>query len=211
MNYSELVAVSIAYADRYDLEVEQNMDNYIIMVEARINRLLKTRKQSARVYTATIADQDYYSLPPDYAGMRDVQLNSDSPLTSHSVSPVSYLSPEIFNRRQNEPYGGCVYYTVLADQIQIFPKPTEDGQTIEMVYYQKLPPLTALNTTNWLSEDYPDIYLAGITAEIELFAKNYETADGWFERMKISVNELDNTDIVERWSGTALVTRIDRG
>ena len=48
MNYSELVAASIAYADRYDLEVSQNMDIYIVMVESRINRLLKTRKQSAR-------------------------------------------------------------------------------------------------------------------------------------------------------------------
>lgn len=211
MNYTELVNVSIAYADRYDLEVSQNMDNYIIMVEARINRLLKTRKQSARVYTPMVADQEYYSLPPDYAGMRDVQLNSDSPLVSHSICPVSYLSPEIFNRRQNKPYDGSVYYTVIADQIQIFPKPTETGQTLEMVYYQKLPPLTSLNTTNWLSTDYPDIYLAGITAEIELFAKNYEAADGWFERMKISVDELDNTDVIERWSGTALVTRIDRG
>ena len=53
MNYTELVATSIAYADRYDLEVTDNVDTFIILVEARVNRLLKTRKQSARTYTAT--------------------------------------------------------------------------------------------------------------------------------------------------------------
>jgi len=209
MTYDELVAASIAYADRYDLEVSQNMDMYILMVEARINRLLKTRKQSARAFTTTVDQQDYYGLPPDYAGMRDIQINSDSPITDHAISTVSYLSPEIFNKRQGKPYEGSSYYTVIGDQIQIFPKPNGE-QTIEMVYYQKLPNLNTIANTNWLSVDYPDIYLAGITAEIELFAKNYEVADGWFERLKISVGELENTDVVERWSGTALVTRIDK-
>ena len=53
-----------------------------------------------------------------------------------------------------------------------------------------------------------DIYIAGMTAEISLFAKDYEVATGWFDRMKIAVDELDNVDWVERWSGDALRIRL---
>ena len=77
MNYTDLVGAARAYADREDADVGNNMDIFIIMAEARMNRLLKTREQSTRAYVATVDDQEYYSLPPDYAGMRDIQLNSD--------------------------------------------------------------------------------------------------------------------------------------
>jgi len=207
MNYTELVATSIAYADRYDLEVTDNVDTFIILVEARVNRLLKTRKQSARTYTSTQANVEYYSLPPDWAGMRDIQMNSLSPNVEHSVTAMSYLEPESFNTQRGNPYGGRMFYTIIADQIQIYPI-QEAGKTIEMVYYQDVPNLNATDNTNWMSNDQPDIYVSGMTAEIELFAKNYEAADSWFDRMKLAVTELDSADGIERWSGSMLTTRI---
>jgi len=207
MNYTQLVAVSIAYTDRYDLEVANNVDNYILLVEARVNRLLKTRKQSARIYTATQDNLEYYSLPPDWSGMRDIQMNSLSPNVEHSVQPMSYLEPESFNTKRGQPYDGCLYYTVIANQLQVYPI-QEAGKTIEMVYYQNVPNLNSIDSTNWMSVDQPDIYVAGMTAEIELFAKNYEAADGWTGRMKLAVDELDSADGIERWSGSMLTTRI---
>lgn len=207
MNYTELTNAAIAYADRQDVEVANNMDVYMVLVEARVNRLLKTRKQSARAYTSTKDDTEYYSLPPDYRGMRDVQLNNDTPNVDHDVLYLSYLNPEQMNMISGKPYGGSAYYTVIADQIQIYPK-TSAGSTIEMVYYQQVPNLNATDSTNWLSIDHPDIYLAGLTAEIELFAKHYEAADGWYTKLEKLVDELDTADIRERWAGSNLVTRI---
>lgn len=207
MNYQELVDTSIAYADRHDVEVADNIDTFIILTEARVNRLLKTREQSARAYAPTIDDEEFYSLPPDYAGMRDFQLNSDSPLVEHNVTNYEMMSPEQMNVQGRKSYHGTLYYCILANQIQIFPKQAA-GQTIEMTYYQKVPSLNAGATINWLSESHPDIYVAGMTAEIELFAKNYDAADGWFGRMKIAVSELDSADVKERWAGNTLVTRV---
>jgi len=207
MNYSELVAGSIAYADRYDLEVSQNIDMFIVMVEARVNRLLKTRKQSARAYTLTQDGTEYYSLPPDWAGMRDIQLTSAIPTGEHGVQSFSLLDPKQFDKKRGVPYSGSLYYTVIADQIQIFPI-QEAGKTIEMVYFQKVPNLNSTDSSNWMSADQPDIYLAGMTAEIELFAKNYDAATGWYDRLKIAVDELDSVDWVERWSGDSLQVRL---
>lgn len=207
MNYQELADAARTYADRNDFEVIDNIDTFIIMAEARMNRVLKTRKQSNRAYTPTVEGQEYYSLPPDYAGIRDIQINSDLPDVDHKTVPCHYLNPELFNIKANEPYGGKTYYTIIADQFQIYPKQSA-GKTIEIVYYQKVPPLTATNFLNWMSQDHPDIYLSGIITEIELFVKNYETANLWDARMNRAIEELDNADIKERWSGSQLVTRV---
>ena len=53
MNYQELVDASVAYADRNDIEVANNVDLFVTMAEARVNRVLKTRKQSKRATTPT--------------------------------------------------------------------------------------------------------------------------------------------------------------
>jgi len=213
MNYSELIAASQAYADRNDLEVRESMETFILMAEARINRVLKTRKQSTSTYTPTVDDQEFYSLPPDYAGMRDIQLNSDLPDGPHKSASFTMLTPELFNIQRNKPSTGKNFYSIIGNQIQIFPV-QKAGQTIQIVYYQKVQALSNVKnanddfTENWLSIDHPDIYLAGITAEISLFAKDYDTADGWSARMSLAIEELDNTDVVERWSGTPLTMRV---
>lgn len=214
MNYTELVAAAVAYADRQDLEVEQNIDTFIVMVESRINRLLKVRKQTARAFAPTVDGQEYYCLPGDYAGMRDIQLNSAISTSPHKVTQYHYLSPEQMNIKRGAPDGGQ-YYTVIADKLQVSPCPPA-GMSIEMVYYQRLPTIIPQTIDevledptkeNWMSLDHPDIYVAGMTGQIERFAKNYEVSNQWFSDMGALVEELDYADDLERWAGQALVTR----
>lgn len=208
MNYQEIVDASKAYADRQDIEISDNIDTFILLAEARINRVLKTREQSHRIYTPVVADQVYYSLPPDYSGIRDIQYNTDLPHNDHCTKPMSYLSPEQFNAREDSAYGGRLYYTIIANQLQFFPS-QEEG-SFEIVYYRKVPNLNATDDTNWVSDTHPDIYLSGVIAEIELFVKNYEVAVGWDKRMSRAISELDNSDIQERWGGTSLTTKLGR-
>jgi hypothetical protein len=205
MNYSEIINAAKQYTDREDDEVDSNMDTFIAMAESRINRLLKTREQTTRAYTATVTGQEYYPLPTDYAGIRDIQINStDIGSTSYSMS---YLNPMQFNVVRNTSFCGAYYYCIIADQFQIFPI-LDEGQTIEIVYYQKVPALTSGSNTNWLSETSPDVYIAGIVSEIEAFVKNYEVAKAWDSKMTRCIDELDNSDVIERWSGSPLVVRL---
>ncbi len=210
MNYDELVAVSKAYADRNDIEVDENIDNFIVFVEARMNRTLKTRKQSARAYIATVTDEEYYPLPIDYAGMRDIQLDSTAPTAEHEVAIFNYLQPEAMNKQRVRPYAGRNYYTIIADQLQIYPC-QEANQALEIVYFQQVPNLNSENNTNWMSDNHPDMYLAGMTAEIELFVKHFDIGKLWYDRMTSQIQELDSADVKERWGGSALFTRVDNG
>jgi hypothetical protein len=140
--------------------------------------------------------------------MRDIQVNSESPSEKHTVTQLTYLSPEQFNVQRGRPYSGKSFYSVIASQIQIFPT-IKSGMTMEIVYYRKVPNLNAENKTNWMSLSHPDIYIAGVVSEIELFAKNYDVAKGWQDRMSSAIAELENSDTIERWSGSALMMRVE--
>lgn len=209
MNYTELVDAAKAYADRQDIEVNQNIDLFISMVESKVNRILKTREQCERWYTAIVPGVEYYSPPLDYAGMRDCQINIGSPAGDHKSYTVTYLNPEQFNIIRNQPSMGKMFYSFIANQIQIFPA-TLEGATLEITYYQKVPPISSTgNQTNWLLESHPDIYLSGLISEIEAFAKNYDVSALWQKRMSLAAAELDSSDEVERWSGNQLTMRVE--
>jgi|GEM_PF-1964837 len=219
MNKLELTNAAIAYADRYDIEVNENINNFYLFTEARINRLLKTRRQSARAYTLTITNRQYYSLPPDWAGMRDIQISDPDPITvGFSTTSLRLIDPALLNQYKLENSRGqsftdrgfpIYYYCVIADQIEVFPI-LKGGLSIEMIYYQQVPSLAAVldTDTNWLSNSNPDIYLAGLCGEISLFAKDYDAASGWYARLETSISELDSSDQLERWSGDPLQMRL---
>lgn len=208
MNYSDLIDAARAYADRYDTEVDANLNLFILFTESRINRLLKVRKQSARAFTPTDETKEYYSLPSDWAGMRSITIiNPNSIESNYSLSKMSLIDPELFEDKKIAGCTGTQYYYILSDQMRVYPL-IQSGLSIEMVYYQRVPPLTLANPENWLSLDHPDIYLAGMTAEISLFAKDYDAATGWYDRLTTAVSELDNVDWHERWSGDPMQVRL---
>ncbi|EOE0154414.1 hypothetical protein ACJ8S7_005067 [Klebsiella pneumoniae] len=207
MNYTQLVAAATAYADRNDIEVNNNIDNFFIMAEARINRALKTAGQTHRVYTNTINGKEYYTLPPEYNGMRVVHFNTGQVDKSGS-QPIQlyYTTPENIVNLQELGDVDKQYYTIVNNQLQLH-QTLPGGGTIEMVFYRKVPPLSQTNQENWLSQDAPDIYLSGLCAEIELFVKNYDAATLWDSRMSRAVDELSGNDVQNRWAGNSLVIR----
>lgn len=205
MNYSEIIEACQTYSDNISAEVVSSYDKFILITEAKINRILKTRKATFRYYIPCVTDQEYYCLPSDYSGMVDLQVNKGAPGTESS--PMRYITPDKFNIIRNGVFEGHYYYGLIANQIQVFPL-LEEGRTIEMVYYKKVPNLNATTVYNWLSNDAPDVYIAGIMAEVELTLKNYEVADVWSKRMEKALDEALSNDDFEMWSGPPIDVRV---
>ena len=209
MRYTELVAAATSYADRKDIEVDANIPTFILMAESRINRALKTAKQTHRMYTNTVIGKEYYSLPVDYNGMRTVHFNTgkvDDEINGSKTIQLYYATPEQITEFQENGSDNKYYYTIVNNQIQLHDKLPGEG-TIEMVFYRKVPNLNESNDTNWLIEDSPDIYLSGVCAEIELFVKNYDAAQLWDSRMTRSIEELAFSDVQNVWAGNSMVIR----
>jgi hypothetical protein len=181
------------------------MDNFISIVEARVNRALRVAKMSVRATLDVEEDKEYYGFPIDFGGLRDIQYTG----TEGPVRTLKYMSPEQMNNLTNiVPSSDIVevYYTIVAQQLQIFP-PKATG-TIEIIYYQKLDPLSGSNLNNWLGDTNPDCYVFGILVEISSFVKSKEATALWDLRFKEVLGEVLDEDAKDRWSGTSLQTRI---
>lgn len=208
MLYDEIKDLALRYADRNDPGTVDRVDDFILMAEARVNRLLKTRQQTGRFYTPTVDNLEYYPLPSDYIGLRDIQINSTTPTVANAPArSMKYLTPQQIDARRGNP-SLETYYTIIDNQIQIYPAPPA-GYTIEIVYYQKVPNLNSTDNTNWLSEHYPDIYVSAIAAEICLYVKDYPAASIWTERVGAAIDELSTTDAEERWTAASLTMRAE--
>ena len=206
MDYQEIVDAGVAYADRFnDPEIADNLDLFLRMGEARLSRLLKVRKASVRAILLANGG-NMYALPPDFAGMRHIQIIPTDPTKRLTV--LDFLNPrQMTIKEQGErALNQLGYYTIIADQLKISFEVS--ASTIEILYYQRIPPLTETAENNWVSIDHPDIYLCLLMFEIEIFTKNYTAADGWEARLDKALNELGVTDITERWSGDPLTTKV---
>jgi len=213
MNYKQVKEAAQSYVDRYDQELVGAIPGFTKVVESKINTALKTGEQSVRAQIWLERDKEYYGLPSDWGGFRDVELverGSNSIKQGTGYHPIGgmtliYVNPEQMNgtsRRERQRY-----YTVIANQIQVAP-PT-DNQILEVVYYQTVPPLTADSDSNWLSDKHPDAYIFGLCAEICAFAKDavgYELYQG---RFIDSLMGIAQDDQVTRWSGPSLRTYTD--
>lgn len=208
MNFTEITELALAYADREDDEVTTRMDKFILLVESRINRKLKTLDMSVRSTIDLVANpnQEYYQLPDDFGGLRDIEVR-----TTNRRRTLTYLNPEQMNNRitagQSDGLNdGKIYYTVIARQIQIFPLQS-DG-FLEIIYYQRVPNLTAADPNNFISDEFPDTYIHGIVQEISAFAKDADAFKIWKGRFDESLDEIQVEDRENRWSGTPLTAKV---
>jgi hypothetical protein len=202
MNYSEIVDIALEYADRADAEVASRVDLFLRIVEARANRPLNTQKMVSRVTIESVDDQEFYGLPVDFDGMRDISVSG----TEIGTITPHYHSPEQMSARSNGTYRD-IAYAIVDDQLQI--QPAQSGVVIELTYYQNLPQLSPSIPNNWLSDLYPDCYVFGLCVEINAFVKDAETANIWDARFKESIAEIKSNDRDSRWSGPAMQMRVE--
>lgn len=199
--YTLIVDTALAYADRQDQEVKDRMLYFMRVVEGRINRRLQTREMSKRSFIVTNAGKEHYCLPEDFAGLRHIEVR-DAPGSYSRLTP-EFATPEymthIVASYTNSGSPTKLYYSIISDQLHIFPK--LDGLILGILYYQKLTPLTPTTPKNWLSYSNPDCYLFGIMVEISYFVKDPETAAVWENRFQQALAEIELNDAIDRWSG----------
>ncbi len=213
MNVSEVKTLAQAYTDRYDGELVNRLDDFLRIVESKVNTQLKTGGMATRAQIWTEVNEEYYELPDDFAGMRDIEL---IPRGSVAIGPngpnsvagrsLAYCSPDEMNRRSREG-ADTYFYSIIANQLQI--APPSDNDLVEIVYYCMVPKLTDADPVNWLSEKHPDCYVFGLCAEISAFAKDGDALTTWDARFKESLQNIQMNDDRERWSGLPMSITVD--
>ena len=195
MNYTEITGLALEYADRQDAEVVNNMDNFLKVVESKVNRKLKDMEAETTIAIPCVSGTFLYDLPTDYAGMRD--LENENGETFHLRTPEQIDSLSDMSSADR-------FYSVVGGKLQIYKSFTGD---LTMTYFPKVPALTSTETTNWLSDYAPDAYIFGLLVEINAFVKDKETAASWDGRFMTVLNEINIDSAFKRWSGPPMQMR----
>ncbi len=199
-DYNTLKTAVTELIDNDAPEVTGNIDYFIQAVEARIDADLRVRQMAER-WEATTEDP-YLSLPPDFLEMRRIAVKVNG-----CWEDLNYLTPEQINRIAVDATGSPRYYTITGNAIQLMPAPAAPTG-IEIAFYQRITPLSDTNTTNWLMDNYPHIYMDGALMEAHLYLFDEARAQVYAQRFDASVARLQQKDKRTRYSGGSLQMRL---
>ena len=208
--YATLQTAVANWLDRSDLT--DRIPEFIALAEARMNRplrlaiMLNVDETTLGGAAKLVGGTRDYALPSGYLQMVDFHLRT-SPITT-----LSYLTPENMNRMwAGSQISRPLAYTIFSDNASGTPTkkvrlgPSPDGDyDYSIMFYKKIDALSAVNTTEQMLTDNPDVYLYGALLEAEPFLMNDERVQLWATAFQESLRALQEQDNKDRHSGSAM-------
>jgi len=195
--FAQLKTAAANWLDRSDLT--DRIPEFIVLAEARFNRILRTRDmETVSTAISTAAGTREYSLPTGFVQMREFHLTTD-PLT-----PLAYITPEMMTRIwAGSAQGKPEVFTIIADNVRLGPNP-DAVYTTSMLYYKTFTALSDSATTNDMLTNNPDVYLYGTLLEAEPFIMNDDRVQLWALAFKTAIDDIQSQDNKDRHSGSQL-------
>lgn len=159
---------------------------FIQMAEAMFNRRLYNKDAEGTATLALTSATTTVSLPTDYSALRALHLDDHG--------PISQLGPVDFQTRYaDDSRAEPANFAIMGGVIHLGPMPDGD-YTATMTYVRKLTGLSASDTTNWLLESHPDLYLYASLVEAEARGWNNEQALFYNGRVEGIITEINMAD-----------------
>lgn len=199
--YTDLKTSIADWLHRTDLTAV--IPDFIALAEARMNADFNTRSNETRVTLtcvpgATVAAR-YVPLPTDFVEMKRLTLMTDPAVILHYKSPDQIVLDNSRLLSASKPDS----FTVVAGNIELSPPP-DSAYSLELVYFQRVPALSAGNPTNWVLTLYPNAYLFGSLISSAPYTQDDPRVPLWerkYEEAKDAANSID------WYSGTTMRVR----
>lgn len=193
-NYASLKTSIANFLARKDLDA--SIPDFISICESRLNNNHEFRvrkmvcKLVANIHGSEIA------MPPDYLGMRVIRHTRGTALKQVSAEAISSVKScsDVDER----------VYCELGNRLEIYPEAND--VEMDLFYYQKIPPLSDTNLSNWLLAQSPETYLYGSLLAASQFMKNDDRVPMWEKFYADAVGGLIGADKSDRWSGQLSVS-----
>lgn len=179
-------------------DIEQTIDTFIDLTEADIKRKVRHWKMEKR---ATVELDDQYSrVPTDWLETIRFYLSAGDTFELELASRA-----ELLNRRMHAKNTSLRprYYTMSDGAFEIYPTP-DASYTAELLYYAENDALSAVNTTNWLLTDYPDVYLYGTLTHTAPFLGEDARLPIWAQLYQSALDGVNMASEKSRYSGSGL-------
>ena len=149
-NYSELKTAIANWLNRDDLT--SVIPDFISMAEASMTRDIRHWRQEKR--SETTLDEQYEDIPSDYLETVELTINNDRKITLISTAEMQR------RKEASSATGEPKYYRLVADQFEFFPSP-DGSYTLSLQYLARTSALSDSDTSNWIIDYAPDVYLYG--------------------------------------------------
>lgn len=173
--YDELKTELAEWSARGDLATK--MDSFILMAETLFRRVpdpdgmggIRANKQ--RLAGTGTASSDTLALPSDYLALVRFRW------TGNFAGRVEYISPTDLADKWKSGTDVPKFFTI-SDVIE-FDVALDSDLAYELTYWPQATALSASNTTNWILQDYPELYLAGCMFYLSRYLKDEKEAMAW--------------------------------
>jgi hypothetical protein len=156
-----------------------------------------------------LARSDFQSLFPVYVKIFESKFNTSVRVAEMEVAstldvtngvatlPSGFLELRNVQGQTSNP----TYY--LSGSNLVFTSNAPD--TVDVLYYSKLPALQADSDSNWLLLGYPHLYMYGVTAELGIPLQDSSIVQLNKALYESALGELKDADLGRRWGGASIV------
>jgi len=177
--------------------LEDKVETFIAMGQRRIHRTcdLNAMETVLPAFTQTTVS---VAVPAGYLRTKAMTLQLGT--TNAEINGAPYKKV-----KQSGNSGTPLYYAVLGDNMYFGPVPDQE-YTIDLAYYKALDILSPTVSTNWISENIPELLLFSALVEAALWLKDDNRSQIWsasYEKIKAEL--LDSEDRQDKEAGSLQV------
>lgn len=196
--YAELQTAVKNWLERPDL-ADARVQEFIRLAEAYFQRKLRHREMEKRD-TLSVSGR-YTSLPSDYHQMNRVAVNGASGALRATTPAQMQDLQDSRGFTQGEP----THYAIVGSELEVYPTPGET-YTLNLFYRRTLPALSDSNTTNWLLDRSPDLYLYGSLFHSAYFLDFDERLQAFAAPMDAAIRDLNVQSDESSYGGATITT-----
>lgn len=200
-NYSQLKTAIANFMHRTDLD--SNLPTFIQLAEKRITNIIKSGQLENLHTTYTVAAQETIDLPADYTALKSIVIKT-IPQKQLTLRPAHIIN----QYNQMQVTGRPEFYCIELDKIKLSPIPDAAYQ-IDIVSFDRLDALSDTNTTNWVLEQYPYLYLYASLVEASIFTNDVELIELYQSKYNQAIEDIWKNYNDKSFSGGPLTATND--
>jgi hypothetical protein len=177
--YAELKTEVAAWLHRNDMAAR--VPTFVEFATARLNRNITSPRMESSTTLAIV--NGVAQLPSDFRSIVSMTLGA---VEYKAITPADLRAMNQGGIRPTYPV-----YSIVNNEIRVYPA---ESSSPTLIYTAKLPALVADSDTNWVLQDYPDVYLMASLAEARKFVMD-DARLVQYEQMTIArIDELNRNE-----------------
>jgi len=180
-----------------DDNLTDRIPEFIALAEFDASNTLRVRLMESRdTSITTVAGTEFYTLPTTFLEARFVQFNRNP------VRRMKYRTPEQYiTEKASTTTGDSQVFTIIGSEIGFRPIPSA-AWTVEISMYSRLAPLSDSNTTNWFTDNAPQILLYGALYHASIYLVDNERVAAFHTVFNQMIGKWNDSEQSGRFSGS---------